>query len=97
MERQKKKEQAKKQKSDEEVIEIRCAGVRKQQVTAVNNLLQNIQKDRNDQMKQRKTDSEKLIVRNRSLITELNHKHMEAIKKIYEALHNISLENSTKS
>ena len=59
----------KKQKVDEETVGIRCTGLKKQQVTAVNNLLQNIQKDRNDQMKQRKTDSEKLIVRNKSLIT----------------------------
>lgn len=28
------------------------------------------------------------------MITEINHKHAESIKKIYEALHNISLENS---
>ena len=53
----KRKEEIKKQKSDEEVVEIRCTAMKKQQVTAVNNLLQNIQKDRNDQMRQRKADS----------------------------------------
>ena len=70
-------------KADEETVEIRCGALKKQQVVAVNNLLQNIQKDRNDQMKQRKIDSEKLIIRNRSLVTEINHKHTEAMKKIY--------------
>ena len=57
VEKMKRKEEIKKQKSDEEVVEIRCTAMKKQQVTAVNNLLQNIQKDRNDQMRQRKADS----------------------------------------
>lgn len=64
-------------------MDIRCLGLKKQQVSAVNSLLQNIQKDRNDQMKQRKQDSEKLIVRNKSLLTEINHRHQEAIKRVY--------------
>lgn len=61
-------------------------------MAAVSSLLQNIQKDRNDQLKQRKQDSEKLIIRNKSLITEINHKHTDAIKKIYEVLHNLSID-----
>lgn len=77
---------------NKETLEIRCMGLRKQQVSAVNSLLQNIQKDRNDQMKQRKQDSEKLIVRNKSLITEINHRHQDAIKRVYEILHNISVD-----
>lgn len=82
-----------KQRADEESVEARCANLKKQQLAAVSSLLQNIQKDRNDQIKQRKQDSEKLIIRNKSLITEINHRHAEAIKKIYEALHNMSIEN----
>jgi DNA anti-recombination protein RmuC len=65
--------------------------LKRQQLATVSNLLQNIQKDRNDQLKQRKQDSDKLIMRNKSLINEINHKHTEAIKKLYEALHNIYL------
>jgi hypothetical protein len=42
--------------------------MKKQQLATVSNLLQNIQKDRNDQLKQRKQDSDKLIMRNKSLI-----------------------------
>lgn len=56
-------------------------------------MLQNIQKDRNDQLKQRKQDSEKLVVRNKTMLNEINHKHSEAIKRIYEALHNISIDS----
>lgn len=69
------------------------ASLKKQQLAAINSLLQNIQKDRNDQMKQRKGDSEKLIIRNKALVTEINHKHLESVKKIYEALHNMTLDN----
>lgn len=80
-----------KKRVDEETIEIRCQTLKRQQLAAVSTLLQNIQKDRNDQLKQRKQDSEKLIIRNKSLLNELNHKHADAVRKIYEALHNISI------
>lgn len=57
-----------KQKINEETISAKCMNLKRQQLTAVNNLLQNIQKDRNDQLKQRKQDSDKLIVRNKTLL-----------------------------
>lgn len=41
----------------------------------MNTLLQKIQKDRNDQSKQRSSDSEKLIVKSKSLVSEVKHRH----------------------
>ena len=89
----KNEEMQQKQKINEDTIFAKCTNLKRQQLTTVNNLLQNIQKDRNDQLKQRKQDSDKLIVRNKTLLNEINHKHAEAIKRIYEALHNIHLES----
>jgi len=37
--------------------------------------LQKIQKDRNDHMKQRQSETEKLIVRNKSQITEIDRSY----------------------
>jgi hypothetical protein len=88
----KNEEMQRKLKVNEDTIEAKCANLKKQQSAAVSSLLQNIQKDRNDQIKQRKQDSDKLIMRNKALIHDINHKHSEAIKKIYESLHNICLE-----
>ena len=65
----KSEELLKKQKNDEECLEIRCSNFKKHQEANLNSLLQKIQKDRNDQIKQRQVDSEKLIVRNKSLVT----------------------------
>jgi hypothetical protein len=48
---------------------MRCETLRRQQKAAINTLMQKIQKDRNDQLKQRQTDSEKLIIKNKSLIS----------------------------
>jgi hypothetical protein len=50
-------EESKKQAEDEDIIEMRCETLRKQQKAAINTLMQKIQKDRNDQLKQRQTDS----------------------------------------
>lgn len=41
----------------------------------MNTLLQKIQKDRNDQSKQRMSDSEKLIVKSKTLMTEVKRRH----------------------
>ena len=60
----------------------------------MNTLLQKIQKDRNDQSKQRMSDSEKLIVKSKTLVTEVKHRHNESLKKLYEALHNVTIEES---
>lgn len=38
--------------------------------------MQKIQKDRNDQLKQRQADSEKLIIKNKTLINELKNRHL---------------------
>jgi len=51
--------------------------------------MKKIQRDRNDQMKQRQLDSEKLIIRNKTLINEINHRHMNNLKKLQENIHNI--------
>ncbi len=50
-------ETVKKQREDEEVLEMRLLGFRKKQQAEMNGLLQKIQKDRNDQIKQRQVDS----------------------------------------
>lgn len=57
----------------------------------MNTLLQKIQKDRNDQSKQRMSDSEKLIVKSKTLMTQVKRRHTESLKKLYEALHNVSM------
>jgi hypothetical protein len=82
----------KRQRANQETVETRCSNLKKQQSVAMGNLLRNIQKDRNDQIKQRKADSDKLILRNRALVNEIHHRHNEAMKKLYESLHNICLE-----
>lgn len=69
--------------SDLEVLELRKASMKKQQQSSLSTLLQKIQKDRNDHMKQRVGDSEKIIVRNKSLIADVHHRHAEAGKKIF--------------
>ena len=58
----------------------------------MNTLLQKIQKDRNDQSKQRIIDSERLMVKNKTIINDLKHKNNEAVKRLYEVLHNITLD-----
>jgi hypothetical protein len=58
----------------------------------MNTLLQKVQKDRNDQSKQRTSDSEKLIVKSKALVTEVKHRHNDALKRVYEALHNVTID-----
>ena len=59
----------------------------------ISTLLQKNQKDRNDHMRQRQTETEKLMVRSKSQLTEIDHRFSETMKKIYEALHNLGLES----
>ncbi len=82
-----------KEAADSDKLELRLKTLRKQQEAVVKTLLQKIQKDRNDHLKQRQSDTEKMIVRNKSLLTEVDHRHNEALKRVYEALHNLGLES----
>jgi hypothetical protein len=44
-------------------------------------------------LKQRQAETDKLMVRNKSQLTEIDHRFSETLKKIYEALHNLGLES----
>lgn len=44
-------------------------------------------------MKKRQSETERLMVRNKSQLTEIDHRFNETIKRIYEALHNLGLES----
>ncbi len=56
------------------MIELRLKAFRKQQDAIISTLLQKIQKDRNDHLKQRQSETEKLIVRNKSQLTDIDHR-----------------------
>jgi hypothetical protein len=87
------KELREKEVADQEKVELRLRSFRKQQEATISTLLQKIQKDRNDHIKQRQTETEKLMVRNKSQLAEIDHRFNETAKRVYEALHNLGLES----
>jgi hypothetical protein len=58
-------------------MEMRISNLKKQQVAVLNALLKRIQRDRNQQLRQRQRDSQTLIIKNRNIRNDLNHKHQE--------------------
>ena len=78
--------------ADNDVIELRLKAFRKQQETTISTLLQKVQKDRNEHLKQRQSETEKLMVRNKAQLTEIEHRHTEHLKRVYETLHNLNLD-----
>lgn len=50
-------------------MELKLRGLRKQQEGAVSTLLQKIQKDRNEHLRQRQSETERLLVRGKSQMT----------------------------
>lgn len=85
------KEVREKEVADLEVVELRLRAFRKQQEAALSTLLQKIQKDRNDHLKQRQAETEKMIVRNKTQLAEVDHRFNDTVKRIYEALNNLGL------
>jgi hypothetical protein len=75
------------------VVELRLKALRRQQESAVSTLLQKIQKDRNDHMKQRQAETEKMTVRSKAQLTDIDHRYTDTLKRIYEALHNLGLDS----
>lgn len=69
-----------------EVLELRIANLKKQQVSVLNALLKRIQRDRNQQLRQRQRDSQTLIIKNRNIRNDLTHKHQEEVKRAVESL-----------
>ena len=55
-----------KELADEDTIELKLRAFRKQQESSVSTLLQKIQKDRNEHMRQRQGETEKLMIRGKS-------------------------------
>jgi hypothetical protein len=87
------KEVREKEMADLEVVELRLRAFRKQQEAVVSTLLQKIQKDRNDHMKQRQTETEKMTVRSKAQLTDIDHRYNDSLRRIYEALHNLGLDS----
>lgn len=67
-------------------MELRIANLKKQQVSVLNALLKRIQRDRNQQLRQRQRDSQTLIIKNRNIRNDLTHKHQEEVKRAVESL-----------
>jgi hypothetical protein len=67
-------------------MELRVSNLKKQQVSVLNALLKRIQRDRNQQLRQRQRDSQTLIIKNRNIRNDLNHKHQEEVKRAVESL-----------
>jgi len=69
-----------------EVLELRISNLKKQQISVLNALLKRIQRDRNQQLRQRQRDSQTLIIKNRNIRNDLTHKHQEEVKRAVESL-----------
>jgi len=79
-------EKSNKEKEVSEVIDKKTIGLRKQQQRGLTVLLKRIQKDRNQQLKNREQDSQKLILKNRNLRNELLTKHSSEAKNAIEVI-----------
>lgn len=71
-----------------EIIEKKILALRRTQQRGLTVLLKRIQKDRNQQLKNREQDSSKLVLKNRNLITELLAKHSTEAKNAIEVIKN---------
>jgi len=91
-------ERGNKEKEIGDIIDKKTAAVRKQQQRSLTVLLKRIQKDRNQQLKNREQDSQKLILKNRNLRSELLLKHTSEAKNALEVIRiNLSgLNNANK-
>ena len=87
------KERQKLERDIQEQSEKREAKIRNQQQLALSALLKRIQRDRNEQLKQRQLDSQRLIQRNKNLLNDLLAKHAYETKKTTECVKQ-TLENA---
>lgn len=81
-------ERANKEKEIEEITDKKTLALRKQQQRSLGVLLKRIQKDRDQQLKNRDTDSQKLVLKNRNLRNELITKHANETKNALEIVRN---------
>ena len=70
----------------EERIEKKEAKIKGQQQLTLSVLLKRIQRDRNEQLKQRQLDSQRLIQRNKNLLNDVLVKHSTETKKTIECV-----------
>ena len=70
----------------EEQAEKKVSKLRNKQQLAMSALLKRIQRDRNEQLKQRQVDSQRLIQRNKNLLNDLLAKHACELKKTIECV-----------
>jgi len=88
-------ERSQKEKELDDIIEKKTLALRRQQQRSLNVLLKRIQKDRDQQLKSRQNDSQKLILKNRNLRNELLAKHaIEARHAIENIRNNLALIHS---
>ncbi len=69
-----------------EQMEKKEVKIKNQQQLAISALLKRIQRDRNEQLKQRQLDSQRLIQRNKNLLNDLLVKHGYELKKTIECV-----------
>jgi len=87
-----------KEKEITDIIDKKTAALRKQQQRSLTVLLKRIQKDRNQQLMNREQDSQKLILKNKNLRSELLSKHsIEARNAIEVIRSNLTGLNSTQA
>ena len=67
-------------------IEKKESKIKNQQQLAISALLKRIQRDRNEQLRQRQADSQRLIQRNKNLLNDLLIKHAGELKKTVECI-----------
>lgn len=79
-------EKAKLEKDIEAQIGKREGKLKNKHQLAMSALLKRIQRDRNEQLKQRQLDSQRLIQRNKNLLNDLLNKHSNEIKRTMECL-----------
>jgi len=68
------------------IIEKKEAKLRNQQQLALAALLKRIQRDRNEQLKHRQQDSQRLIQRNKNILNDLLNKQNQETKKTLDHL-----------
>jgi len=79
-------ERQKMELTTEDQAEKRVGKLKNKQQLAMSALLKRIQRDRNEQLKQRQVDSQRLIQRNKNLLNDLLVKHTCELKKTMECV-----------
>jgi len=88
-------ERASKEKEIEDIIDKKTVTLRGQQQKSLAALLKRIQKDREQQLKNRELDSQKLLTKNKNLRNELISKHANEAKNALDTVrNNLSIVNS---